>query len=124
MPLTLVKENGTGLSNANSYANVADCDAYHEGHLWASTWTSAITATKEAALVLATRLIDANVQFNGLRTTSGQALLHLQTHQDLKRRLRAHLHLSGQLEIHRRGRAREHRRQQSRHPGALVRWDG
>ena len=35
MALTLVKETGAGLSNANSYANAADGDAYHDGHLYA-----------------------------------------------------------------------------------------
>jgi hypothetical protein len=74
MPLTLVKEDGTGLANANAYAHVADADAYHEGHLYATTWTAATTQNKEKALVLATRLIDATVRFNGLRNTSTQAL--------------------------------------------------
>ena len=41
MALTLIKENGTGLADANSYASVADGDAYHEGHVAASAWTSA-----------------------------------------------------------------------------------
>jgi len=54
MALTLVKETGTGLSNANSYADAAEGDAYHEGHLYASSWTGASTGTKEAALVMAT----------------------------------------------------------------------
>ena len=54
--LTLVKEDGTGKSDANSYASVADADAYHEGHLYASAWTGATTADKEKALVMATRL--------------------------------------------------------------------
>ena len=36
MALVLVKEDGTGKSNANSYADVADGDAYFEGHLYAS----------------------------------------------------------------------------------------
>jgi hypothetical protein len=74
MPLTLVKEDGTGSSNANSYANAADGDAYHEGHLYASAWTDATTAKKEAALVMATRLIDSCYQFNGFKVSNDQAL--------------------------------------------------
>ena len=31
MPLTLIKEDGTGKADANAYANVADGDAYHAG---------------------------------------------------------------------------------------------
>jgi len=74
MALTLVKEDGTGLSNANSYASVADGDAYFEGHLYASAWTAATALTKAAALVMATRLVDSQFQFNGYRAHEAQAL--------------------------------------------------
>ena len=74
MALTLIKEDGTGKANANSYANAADGDAYHEGHLYASAWTAATAANKDAALVMATRLIDAEYQFNGVRAVDSQAL--------------------------------------------------
>jgi hypothetical protein len=76
MPLTLIKEDGTGLVNANSYADVAEGDAFHEAHLYASDWTGASTATKRksAALVFATRLIDAHYQFRGFKAHSTQAL--------------------------------------------------
>ena len=74
MPLTLIKEDGTGKPDANSYGAVADGDAYHDGHLYASVWTGASTATKEAALVMATRVIDAHYQFRGFKVTDAQAL--------------------------------------------------
>jgi hypothetical protein len=74
MALIVVKETGPGSANANSYASVADADAYHEAHLYASAWTSASQATKEAALVMATRLIDGCYQFNGRKVSSAQAL--------------------------------------------------
>ena len=74
MPLTLIKETGLGLSTANSYANAADGDSYHDGHLYATAWTGATTAKKEAALVMATRLIDSYVQFHGRKATDAQAL--------------------------------------------------
>jgi hypothetical protein len=74
MALVLVKEDGSGLANANAYANAADGDAYHEGHLYASAWTAATNATKEIALVMATRLIDGLFQFNGFKRLSTQAL--------------------------------------------------
>ena len=74
MALTLVKEDGTGLSNANSYASVADGDAYFEGHLYATAWTAATSGTKAAALVMATRLVDTQFQFNGYRANEDQAL--------------------------------------------------
>jgi hypothetical protein len=74
MALTLIKEDGTGLADANAYANADDGDAYHEGHLYASAWTGASAGAKDAALVMATRLIDALFQFNGVRTKAAQAL--------------------------------------------------
>ena len=74
MPLTLIKEDGTGKVDANSYAAVGDGDAFHEGHLYASDWTGASSATKAVALVMATRLIDAYFQFRGFKTHDTQAL--------------------------------------------------
>jgi hypothetical protein len=74
MALTLIKEDGTGRADANSYANVADGDAYFEGHLYATAWSGATTDKKSAALVMATRLIDSQFQFCGFRAHSEQAL--------------------------------------------------
>ena len=74
MALLLIKETGAGLANANAYANAADGDAYHEGHLYATAWTAASEANKDAALVMATRLIDAEYQFGGVKATFAQAL--------------------------------------------------
>ena len=74
MALTLIKEDGTGKVDANAYANAADGDAYHDGHLYASAWTAATLASKEKALVMATRLIDGQFQFGGVRAVGGQAL--------------------------------------------------
>ena len=74
MALTLIKETGAGLVDANAYANAADGDAYHEGHLYATAWTGASAANKDAALVMATRLIDGQYQFNGVKAKDEQAL--------------------------------------------------
>jgi hypothetical protein len=74
MALVLIKEDGTGKADANSYASAADGDAYFEGHLYATAWTAATAGNKEKALVFATRLIDAEFQFNGGRVKSDQAL--------------------------------------------------
>ena len=72
--MVLVKEDGSGKPDANTYALVADADAFHEGHLYATAWTGASIANKEKALVLATRLIDASYDFNGGKTKATQAL--------------------------------------------------
>lgn len=74
MALTLIKEDGTGKVDANSYADATDGDAYHDGHLYATAWTAATTQNKEKALVFATRLIDSQCQFNGGRRKAEQAL--------------------------------------------------
>jgi len=74
MALVLIKEDGTGLANANSYASAADGDAYHDGHLYAAAWTGATNDDKEKALVFATRLIDSQFQFNGWKAHDEQAL--------------------------------------------------
>ena len=74
MSLTLIKETGAGLVDANSYASAADGDAYHDGHLYATAWTAATLANKEKALVFATRLIDAEYQFAGWKANESQAL--------------------------------------------------
>lgn len=74
MALVLIKEDGTGLSNANSYAVAADGDAYHAAHLYATTWTSATDDKKAAALAMATRLIDCECEFLGFRKSVAQAL--------------------------------------------------
>jgi hypothetical protein len=74
MALVVTKETGSGSASANSYASVADGDAYFEGHLYPTSWTGADAATKGAALVMATRLIDSQFQFSGFRAQSDQAL--------------------------------------------------
>lgn len=74
MSLMLVKEDGTGKADANAYADAADGDTYHDGHLYATAWTAATLANKEKALVMATRLIDAEYQFNGVRANDAQGL--------------------------------------------------
>lgn len=74
MPLVLVKEDGTGKADANSYADVTEGDAFHDAHLYASDWTAASAANKAVALVMATRLIDAHYQFRGFKAHDTQAL--------------------------------------------------
>ena len=46
MALTLIKEDGTGKADANSYADLTDANAYHDGHLYATAWTAATDASK------------------------------------------------------------------------------
>ena len=74
MALTLIVEDGSAKTDANSYASRAEGNTYHEGHVAASAWTAATDAQKEAALVMATRAIDALYRFEGWKLTTTQAL--------------------------------------------------
>jgi hypothetical protein len=74
MALVLIKEDGTAKTDANAYADAADGNAYFEGHLYATAWTGASAGQKDAALVMASRVIDAEYQFHGKRVSSSQAL--------------------------------------------------
>lgn len=61
---TLVVETGTGIVGANSYASVADADAFLdiEG---ATAWVTTTTAEKTRLLQLASRMIDQQVTYIG-----------------------------------------------------------
>lgn len=72
--MALIVETGLGVATANSYATVATADAYHLGINPA--WASGAPAAKEAALIRATRALDATYDFAGLRSfPRSQALL-------------------------------------------------
>lgn len=63
-------------ATANTYASLAEANSYHEGHLdSAGTWAGADDATKNAALVMATRLLDFHFKWEGYATDPDQVLL-------------------------------------------------
>ena len=72
--VTLIKEDGFCVTGANSYASAADATDYHAGHLYRSAWVNASATDRDRALVMATRLLDANLDFLGLKKTAGQKL--------------------------------------------------
>lgn len=72
--MSLVVEDGSGLSTAESYISAADCDAYFSEHGDPSEWTSATTAEKEAALRYATSYLDDNYEWYSSLLTRTQAL--------------------------------------------------
>lgn len=74
MAITLVVEDGTGKSNANSYASIANGDAYHDAHLYATDWTGATDATKDKALAMATRQLDEKFRWDGTKESETNAL--------------------------------------------------
>jgi len=73
--MAIIVEDGTGLATAQSYASVAECDAYHLAR-GSSAWAAAAAAAKEAALVRASAALDGlyGSRWPGARLTADQAL--------------------------------------------------
>lgn len=75
MSFSFVVENGTGLSNATSYASVADADAYFViDRVFCETWAAINPTDKEYRLAWATRILDQKVRWNGIKTVEDSAL--------------------------------------------------
>jgi len=72
--VTLVVETGGGLSNAESYASVADLDACAVAHGSPATWSAAGAEAKEAALRYATAWLDGRYEWDGSILSTAQAL--------------------------------------------------
>ena len=64
--MALTVETGAGLSAADAFVSVADCDAYHTG-LGNSDWTGS-TEAKEGAIRRATALLSSAYRWAGLRS--------------------------------------------------------
>lgn len=58
--MSLVAEDGTGLSNANSYISLAAANTYWVDYGSPTEWDAASTTEKSAALMYATRWLDDN----------------------------------------------------------------
>jgi hypothetical protein len=62
-----------GGATADSYASLAEANAYHAARKHNDEWTDAGEADKESALKWAARQLDANFTFRGTRSTKDQA---------------------------------------------------
>ncbi len=65
--VTFVVEDGTGLTNANSYTSVSTASDFISSNIHDTTWISTTTAVKEKVLMWATQLIDQSVDFYGTK---------------------------------------------------------
>lgn len=73
--MAFVAEDGTGLSNANSYVSVAVADTYAADR-GQTAWAALATGAKQTALIQATDYINKNFRFKGYRVkASTQALM-------------------------------------------------
>lgn len=71
--MPLVKEDGTGLATANSYATVAELDLFL-AERQVTAWDSANTATKERCAIEAAEYLDNFYSWKGDELTEDQAL--------------------------------------------------
>jgi len=71
--MALIVEDGTGLTDAESYISVANADAYHLA-MGNTSWAALATLAKEQALRRATQHLDTNYTFAGDRKTITQRL--------------------------------------------------
>ena len=69
----MIVENGTGLTDANSYVDVTFADDYFTAR-GVSGWETLETTQKEQALIKATDFIDNVFQWKGKKATTEQAL--------------------------------------------------
>jgi hypothetical protein len=72
MPLTLVET--PGAANANTYATLAEANAYNDSRLHVDDWTTATDEQKKAGLIDAARLIDASFVWTGTAADGVQSL--------------------------------------------------
>lgn len=68
MAVTFIVEDGTGVLNANAYTTVEDANAYNDSHPHGDKWVTYGAADKQRAIVMATRLLDEEVQWHGSPT--------------------------------------------------------
>ncbi len=71
--MTLIVEDGTGLSTANVYISQADADTYHSDRN-NTAWAALSSTEKNAALLYATQYLDANYSWRGDVVNDNQAL--------------------------------------------------
>lgn len=74
--MSLVVEDGTGLSNAEAYISVADADTYHTSFTGSTTWSGASEGEKEIALRQGAQNLDSTyrLRWKGSKVAYDQAL--------------------------------------------------
>lgn len=68
--MALIVEDGTGKGDANSYASIAEIEAYFSQHLYATAWDAATTPQKEASAIMAARWLTVAIKWDGYRVSS------------------------------------------------------
>lgn len=74
MTLVVIVEDGSGLANANVFTSLAEANSYHEARPYASSWVAASSTECEKALILASKMLDIGVLWQGYKAYANQAL--------------------------------------------------
>lgn len=74
MAVTLIVETGAIIANSNSYASEAEYEAYYEAHLRGAAMLELEDDEIKQLLIMATRAIDAGIEFKGSQVSIEQTL--------------------------------------------------
>lgn len=74
MSVTVTVETGSGTAGANSYASVADGDAYFAARPRSTGWTALATDAKGQYLIQAARLLDRSILWAGLKDAAANTM--------------------------------------------------
>lgn len=74
MAITLIQETGTGVTGANTYQTIAGANAYHDASVGGAAWAAKTEPERNVALAHATRILDTQFRFQGIRTHVDQPL--------------------------------------------------
>jgi len=74
MAITVIVEDGTGVTGANSYVSIATIDAWIETNPHDSTWSGLIDAQKNGYAVMACRVLNEQIDWDGWQIDDNQAL--------------------------------------------------
>jgi len=74
MAVTLTVEDGTRVANSNSYASIAEFRAYYEAHYYGATLFALADDDVKKLLIMATRGLDAGVEYKGSQVAVDQSL--------------------------------------------------
>lgn len=72
--MALVLDSTVGGASANTYSTLAEAESYFEKTLYPGSWATGSITNKNIALVMATRLLDEQIAWDGLPTDDTQAL--------------------------------------------------
>jgi hypothetical protein len=74
MAVTLIQETGSGVTGANTYQTLAGANAYHDASVGGAAWAAKTEPERNVALAHATRILDTQFRFQGIRTHQDQPL--------------------------------------------------